>query len=163
MNSSLTILTAQPSVVHHYIAQLRDVSVQGDRMRFRRNMERIGEIMAYEVSKAFLYDPAQVTTPLGTAGTQRMRHPVVLTTVLRAALPLYTGFLKSYQSLLAYGSPLRTYIVAAIASRPGVEYVLKNMPECHIWAAAVDETLNHKYYIVPGLGDAGDLAFGEKK
>jgi uracil phosphoribosyltransferase len=218
MNSSLTILTAQPSVVHHYIAQLRDVSVQGDRMRFRRNMERIGEIMAYEVSKAFPYEQAQVTTPLGTAGTQRMRHPVVLTTVLRAALPLYNGFLnvfeeaesafigayrgphhadhsfdvemqyitspdlngkililidpmlatgksilKSYQSLLAYGSPLRTYIVAAIASRPGVEYVLKNMPECHIWAAAVDETLNHKYYIVPGLGDAGDLAFGEKK
>lgn len=218
MTPTLTILTGQPSVIHHYISQLRNVDVQGDRMRFRRNMERIGEIMAYEVSKAFPYDPAQVTTPLGTAATQRMRHPVVLTTVLRAALPLYNGFLnvfeqaesafigayrgphladhsfdvemqyitapdlngkililidpmlatgksilKSYQALLAYGTPLQTHIVAAIASRTGVEYVLENLPECRIWAGAVDETLNHKFYIVPGLGDAGDLAFGEKK
>jgi uracil phosphoribosyltransferase len=181
-------------------------------------MERIGEIMAYEVSKSFPYDPVQVTTPLGTAGTQQMRHPVVLTTVLRAALPLYNGFLnvfeeaesafigayrglhqadhsfevemqyitapdlngkililidpmlatgksilKSYEALLAYGTPLQVHIVAAIASRPGVQYVSQHLPECRIWAGSVDETLNHKYYIVPGLGDAGDLAFGEKK
>ncbi len=97
MAPSLTILTAQSSVVQHYIAQLRNVDVQGDRMRFRRNMERIGEIMAYELSKAFPYDPVQVTTPLGTAATQRMRHPIVLTTVLRAALPLYNGFLNVFE------------------------------------------------------------------
>jgi uracil phosphoribosyltransferase len=170
------------------------------------------------VSKSLPYEPAQVTTPLGTAKTQRIRYPVVLATVLRAALPLFNGFLnvfeeaesafigayrgphqadetfdiemnymtspslngkililidpmlatgksilKSYESLLTYGVPVQTYIVAAIASRPGVQYVQGHLPKCRIWAAAVDETLNYKYYIVPGLGDAGDLAFGEKK
>ncbi len=214
----LNILTEQPSVAHHFVAQLRNVDVQGDRMRFRRNMERLGEVMAYEVSKTLPYEPWQVTTPLGTAKTQRILYPVVLATVLRAALPLFNGFLnvfeeaesafigayrgphqadetfdiemnymtspnlngkililidpmlatgksilKSYESLLAYGTPVQTHIVAAIASRPGVQYVQGHLPKCRIWAGAVDEILNYKYYIVPGLGDAGDLAFGEKK
>jgi uracil phosphoribosyltransferase len=214
----LHILTEQPSVAHHFIAQLRNVEVQGDRMRFRRNMERLGEVMAYEVSKALPYETHQVTTPLGTARTQRMRYPVVLATVLRAALPLFNGFLnvfeeaesafigayrgphqsdetfdvemnyltapglngkililidpmlatgksmlKSYEALLAYGAPVQTHIVAAIASRPGVQYVQGHLPKCRIWAGAVDDTLNYKYYIMPGLGDAGDLAFGVKQ
>ncbi len=217
-NSSLFILTEQPSIGNHFVAQLRNIEVQRDRMRFRRNMERIGELLAYEISKALPFVSAQITTPLGTAHTQQLQHQPVLTTILRAGLPLFQGFLnvfdeaesafigayrgphqedhsfdiemkyltspsiegktlilidpmlatgksiiRSYETLLKHGQPAQVHIATAIASRAGTQYVLDNLPGCKIWTGAVDEELNHKFYIVPGLGDAGDLAFGEKR
>jgi uracil phosphoribosyltransferase len=211
------VFTEQPSIANHFIAELRDVRTQTDSMRFRKNLERLGELMAYEISKTMDFQPATVKTPLGVCHTELVVQPPVLSTILRAGLPLYQGFMnffdkaesafigayrsphrvdhsfdiemeyivtpdltgktlilidpmlatgksivKTYQALLEYGIPARTHIVAAIASRAGVSHVQNRLPECRLWMGALDEELNHKSYIVPGLGDAGDLSFGSK-
>ena len=212
------VFAHQPSIANQYLAELRDVTVQQDRMRFRRNLERLGELMAYEISKMLSYQNSTVQTPLGTATTQVLRHQPVLATIMRAGLPLHQGFLnyfdraesafagayrgyapgeeeafeiemdyisspdlsgktlilsdpmlatgrsleKVYHALLRYGTPAQTHIAAAIASPEGIRHVQRQLPQCHLWLGAIDDHLNDLSYIVPGLGDAGDLAFGEK-
>lgn len=206
------------SVFNEFIAQMRDVEIHRDRMRFRRNLERIGEIMAYEVSKKLNYAPKSVHTPLGVSEYGQIADSLVLATILRAGLPLHQGmlnyfdaadncFISAYRKhhqngtfeikieymscpdltgkvlilcdpmlatgqsmVLAYqaiaeraGKPSAVHTVAALASETGVEYTRRHMPEnTTIWVGAIDPELNAKSYIVPGLGDAGDLAFGEK-
>jgi uracil phosphoribosyltransferase len=211
------ILTEKPSVAHQFLAELRDVTLQRDPFRFRRNLERLGEVLAYEVSKSLIYSRVPIETSLGTATSLVLQQPPVLATVLRAGLPFHQGFLnvfdraecafvgayrgphlegedfeielnylsspdltgktlilidpmlatgksleKSYRALLRFGIPARTHAVAALAAPEGVEHLRQRMPECRLWVGAVDERLNHNFYIVPGLGDAGDLAFGAK-
>lgn len=210
------ILTETNSIASRFVTELRDVTVQTDSMRFRRNMERIGEVLAYEISKTFDFSAETIQTPLAPLAVQQPEKPV-LATVLRAGLPLYQGFLNyfdgaesafigayraahkednsfdvameylaapslegktliiidpmlatgkslvlSYQSLLKAGKPKAVHIAAAIGSRAGVEYLLANIPNATLWIGAVDESLNDHFYIVPGLGDAGDLAYGAK-
>ena len=212
------VFAHQPSIANQYIAELRDVTIQQDRMRFRRNLERLGELMAYEISKTLSYQNVAVQTPLGVATAQVLRKQPVLATIMRAGLPLHQGFLnyfdgaenafagayrgyapgqeetfeiemdyisspdlsgkililsdpmlatgrsleKVYHALLRYGIPAQTHIAAAIASPEGVRHVQRQLPQCHLWIGAIDDHLNELSYIVPGLGDAGDLAFGEK-
>lgn len=201
------------------MAEIRDVKVQGDRLRFRKNIERIGEVMAYEISKSLNYRTTAVTTPLGTSHIPLPSDPIVLTTILRAGLPFHHGFLEffdraenafisasrryneahtrfeiaveylsapsiegktllivdpmlatcgsldlSYKTLLSRGNPEALHIACIIASREGIETAMRIFPEkkTTIWAAAIDPELNEKAYIVPGLGDAGDLAYGER-
>ena len=212
------ILSQKPSVADHYIAELRDVGRQQDRMRFRRNMERIGELLAYEMSKTLTFKSEKVETPLGQAPSRSLLQPVVLATIMRAGLPFHQGFLnmfdgadnafigayrghhinaeeefevemdyitspdltgkilvlidpmlatgrsmeKVYHALLRFGIPSQTHIASVIASPEGVDYLQKRIPQCRLWLGAVDQKLNEQYYIVPGLGDAGDLAYGEK-
>ena len=214
----LHIISKSNSVLNHFLAQIRDVSVQKDSMRFRKNVERIGEIMAYEVSKILKYKNIDVQTPLGIKKTAIIADPIVLCSILRAGLALHTGFmaifdeaengfisayrhhydqddkfeiLVEYQAapsfknkililvdpMLATGqsivavlqklgldqNPKEIHIAVAIASPEGIEYLEKNLPDnYHLWIAAIDEKLNEKNYIVPGLGDAGDLAYGSK-
>lgn len=215
----LHILNEQNTVLNKFIAQIRDKSVQKDSMRFRRNMERIGEITAYEISKTFEYVPRVVETPLGEAAVGMIGDEIVVATILRAGLPYHQGFLNYFDDaqnafvsayrkstkdgkftvkveyiscgdlegktlllvdpmlatgsslVLAYnalcergGTPRHTHVAAVIASEQGIDYVQKNMPKqtTTIWAAAVDEELTSRAYIVPGIGDAGDLAYGEK-
>ncbi|WP_247237949.1 uracil phosphoribosyltransferase [Telluribacter sp. SYSU D00476] len=212
------ILSQKHSVADQFLAELRDVSIQTDRIRFRRNLERLGELLAYEISKTLPYGPTTVQTPLGVAPARTLRQPVVLATVLRASLPFHQGFLnmfdqaenafigayrghhinsdefsvemdyitspslqgktlilmdpmlatgrsleKVYHALLRFGIPAQTHVASVIASPEGVDYLRKRMPECRLWLGAVDDHLNEHYYIVPGLGDAGDLAFGPKE
>jgi uracil phosphoribosyltransferase len=211
------VLTEKASIANHFIAELRDEQVQKDSMRFRRNMERVGEMLAYEISKVLPYEQAQVITPLGIKETLLLQQQPVLATILRAGLPLYQGFInyfdkadsafigayrgkhkqdesfdielhyavapdlndrtlilidpmlatgksavKGYNSLLQYGLPKQIHLVATIASQEGISYVQEQLPLCQLWLGTVDEKLNNKAYIVPGLGDAGDLAFGAK-
>lgn len=211
-------LGADNSVLNHFIAQMRDKSVQKDSMRFRRNLERVGEVFAYEISKTLEYEPVSVETPLGIAECQLNRKPIVLSTILRAGLPLHQGLLNyfdnaenafiaayrkygkdnkfkihleyatnvaiegktlviadtmlatgaslllAYQKLIENGEPEHTHIVCAIASAEGVEYLSRNLPhkKVTLWVGAIDEELTNKSYIIPGLGDAGDLAYGYK-
>lgn len=208
------------SVLNQYVAELRDVNIQGDRMRFRRNIERIGELMAYEMSKELTYSVKQVRTPLGVAPVSTPDDEVVIATVFRAGLPLHTGFLNvfdragnafvsayryytdkecrtldvhieyiaapdlsektlllvdpmlatgesmelAWKALTTKGRPAKLQIACVIASRQGVEHLEKLFPEADVtlWCAAIDPELNERSYIVPGLGDAGDLAFGDK-
>ena len=208
----------QKSVMNRFIAELRDKQIQKDSLRFRRNLERIGELFAYEISKQLKYEERDVQTPLGIAKCQLPADKVVVASILRAGLPLHQGVLNIFDSaqnafiaayrkygkdnkfkiqmeyatmpsiegktvvlvdpmlatgssiILAYnkictnGEPLHTHIVAAIASRESLSLLSKNLPHSKItlWVGAVDEELTNKSYIVPGLGDAGDLAFGEK-
>jgi uracil phosphoribosyltransferase len=211
------VLTENASIANHFIAELRDQQVQKDSMRFRRNMERVGELLAYEMSKVLSYKQVQITTPLGSKETLLLQQQPILATILRAGLPLFQGFInyfdkansafigayrgkhkqdesfeielhyavapnlndqalilidpmlatgksavKAYKSLLQYGLPAQIHLVAAIASREGVAYIQQQLPQCQLWLGTIDDTLNHKAYIVPGLGDAGDLAFGSK-
>lgn len=212
-------LSDQNSVLNHFLAEIRDVAVHGDRLRFRRNIERIGEAMAYEISKVLPYSPIDVTTPLGVKATARLRDAVVVCSVLRAGLPLHTGFLNvfdaadngfisayryhpdggpdfeirveyqaiadldgktvllvdpmlatgqslvaAYRRLLQRGKPAVVHIAAVIAAPEGVAYLQEHLPaDCHLWIAALDDSLDARSYIVPGLGDAGDLAFGDKE
>ncbi|RDV14058.1 uracil phosphoribosyltransferase [Pontibacter diazotrophicus] len=214
--SNIHILTQTPSLANHFIAELRDVKVHGDSMRFRRNLERLGELLAYEISKKMLYKPATLTTPLADTQTMLLAEQPVLATILRAGLPLYNGMLnyfdraystfvgayrveeentelqimmeylastnlhdkililadpmlatgrslvKAYKGMLRHGKPKQVHIAAAIASPEGVAYVQQEMPEAILWLGALDDHLNERSYIVPGLGDAGDLAFGPK-
>lgn len=215
----LHILNQQNTVLNKFIAQIRDKSVQTDSMRFRRNMERIGEVMAYEISKTLEFQSCAVETPLGVAAVELPQDRIVIATILRAGLPFHQGFLNYFDDaqnafvsayrkstkdgkftvkveyiscgdlegktlllvdpmlatgsslVLAYnalcergGVPAHTHVAAVIASEQGVDYVMKNMPRqtATVWAAAVDEELTSRSYIVPGIGDAGDLAYGEK-
>ncbi|MCI4651616.1 uracil phosphoribosyltransferase [Phaeodactylibacter sp.] len=209
-------LSQTPSIANQFIAELRDINVQSDRMRFRRNLERLGEILAYEVSKTLAYMPKSVATPLGEAEVALSDQKVVLATILRAGLPMHQGmlhyfdhaesaFVSAYrkhhkdgsfdvhveyiscpdltgktliiadpmlatgasmslaiESLLEQGQPAAIHVVTAVAATAGVEHLQRVMPEAHLWVGAVDEELTAKSYIVPGLGDAGDLSYGEK-
>ncbi|WP_026727293.1 uracil phosphoribosyltransferase [Flavobacterium denitrificans] len=206
------------SVLNHFLGQIRNVNVQNDSMRFRRNIERIGEIMAYELSKTLPYKNVDIQTPLGIKKTTEIETDLVLCPILRAGLPLHNGFLNyfdhaensfvsacrfhpnnddhfeilvEYQAIsnlnnktvllldpmLATGqsivavhkklmenaTPSEFHIVVVIAAPEGIAHLEKNLPEnCHLWVASLDEKLNEKNYIVPGLGDAGDLAYGSK-
>ena len=212
------ILNKQNSILNKFLAQIRDKQIQQDSMRFRRNIERIGEIMAYEISKTLDYKPQMVETPLGEAQVEMIEDKVVLATVLRAGLPLHHGFLnyfddaqnafvsayrhhsksnefkivveyisscdlegktlilvdpmlatgaslvKTYEALCERcGRPARTIVASVIASEQGVDYAVNNMPKStSLWVGAVDSELTSKCYIVPGIGDAGDLCFGMK-
>jgi uracil phosphoribosyltransferase len=210
-------LSKHNSLLNHWVAELRDVAIQNDRMRFRRNIERIGEVAAYELSKTLRFKTVDITTPLGTATTSLLEAQPVLATILRAGLPLHQGmlnyfdkadnaFISAYRKhhpdgsfeisleylscpdlnnrvlilcdpMLATGAslvetiqaiqkkytPSQIHIVVTIASQKGIEHVEKELgADIPIWCAAIDPILNDKSYIVPGLGDAGDLAFGTK-
>ena len=207
------------SVLNQFLAEIRDVNVHGDPLRFRKNIERIGEIMAYEISKTMHYSPATVQTPLGVSQIPLITDKVVLSTILRAGLPFHQGFLEifdkaenafvsasrkynedhshfdivveylsspsiegktllivdpmiatcgslelAYKTLLKRGEPATIHIACVIASRQGIRSTLAFFPKdkTTIWAGAIDPDLNDRAYIVPGLGDAGDLAYGEK-
>ena len=212
------ILAQKNSLMNQFIAELRDTEIQKDSMRFRRNMERIGEIIAYEISKTFEYKSSEITTPLGISKMNLPISKVVNATILRAGLPFHNGILNyfdnsenafisahrkyhkdgtftiqfehlsspdiegkvlilsdpmlasgasmeiSYKAIIERGTPKHTHIVTIIASNQGINYVKKhiNMKNVTIWAGDVDDELTSKSYIVPGLGDAGDLAFGSK-
>ena len=211
------ILGRTNSIFNQFIAEIRDVEVQQDSMRFRRNLERMGEIMAYELSKTLDYKMELVTTPLGEAEVGLIADEIVIGTILRAGLPLHNGVLNyfdkaqnafisayrkhhkdntfevqveylsspnldgkvliltdpmlatgssmilAFKGLLNKGTPKHTHIVANIASKEGLAFVERNMPEnTTIWIGAVDDELTVQSYIVPGLGDAGDLAYGNK-
>lgn len=211
-------LVKQRSVVSHFIAELRDVNVQKDPMRFRRNLERIGEVIALEISRTMAYETIEVTTPLGVAETEAMVEQPVLATILRAGLPLHQGMLNYFdradsafvsayrkhrkgedafdieveylsspsledrvvvlcdpmlatgksmvlvqKALLRLGKPKALHVVAAIASAEGLEYAKRHLPPgTRFWIGAIDEEMTAQAYIVPGLGDAGDLAYGAK-
>ena len=211
-------LSQQHSVFNQYMAEIRDVSVQNDSMRFRRNLERVGEIMAYEISKTLDYETHIVTTPLGVSDCRVLVSQPVLATILRAGLPLHQGFLNyfdhaentfvsayrihhnnddafdveveylaspelegktvilcdpmlatgssmvlAYKALLARGVPRHIHVATVIASEQGIQFVEQSMPaETTVWTGAVDKELTSRSYIVPGLGDAGDLAYGSK-
>jgi uracil phosphoribosyltransferase len=213
------ILAGKGSLIDRFIAELRDVNVQQDRMRFRRNLERIGEVIGYELSKKLAWQEDVVTTPLGDANVLKLDSQPVLATILRAGLPLHQGLLNyfdaadnafisayrmnhkdngsfdvrveylssplvegrvvilsdpmlatglsmvlAYKALLRKGTPKHLHIVTAIASAQGLEYLKSHLPSnCTIWIAALDEELTAHSYIVPGLGDAGDLAYGTKE
>ena len=207
------------TILNQFVAQMRDHKIQKDSMRFRRNLERLGEIFAYEISKTLEYSVKEVTTPLGIAQMRTHDDKVVVATILRAGLPLHQGILNyfddaqnafvaayrkydkgegfhinieyastpdldgktliladtmlatgasleiAYNKLLEQGTPKHTHIVCPISSAYAVEYLQKNIDGEHVtlWVAAIDEELTSKSYIVPGLGDAGDLAYGIKK
>ena len=209
-------LSEQYSLLCDWISEIRDQEIQQDRMRFRRNLERIGEVAAYEISKGLAYADKEVQTPLGTATAKVLKTQPVITTILRAGLPLHQGLLnffdkadngfisayrkhqrdgsfeirldyvscpelegrvvivadpmlatgaslvKTIQYLREEGHPSEIHIVVAIACTVGIEYVLREEPHCRIWCGAIDDELTAKGYIVPGLGDAGDLAYGNK-
>lgn len=206
------------SVLNNYVAQMRDRLIQKDRMRFRINLERVGNIFAYEISKTLSYSVKPVTTPLGIANVPTIDDKIVVSTILRAGLPLHKGILDYYEDaenafvaafrkydkgddfhinieyataphldgkvliladtmlatgssievaysrLLENGKPSYTHLVCPISSVFAVEYLQKHIPDTHmtLWTAALDEELTSHSYIVPGLGDAGDLAYGEK-
>ena len=212
----IKILSDTNSIANRFVAQLRDTIVQKDPMRFRRNLERIGEVMAYEISKTLRYTSRDVETPLGIANMALPDQSVVLATILRAGLPFHQGFLNYFDDagnafisayrkhhkdgtfeieleyvscpdltgkvliisdpMLAtgasmnlalaeiknHGTPGQIHVATAIASKQGLNYLQRNNPDVHIWMAALDEELTAKSYIVPGLGDAGDLAYGAK-
>ncbi|WP_130734791.1 uracil phosphoribosyltransferase [Flavobacterium sp. J27] len=211
-------ISEENSILNHFLAQIRDVSIQKDSMRFRKNIERIGEIMAYELSKTLEYKSIQVQTPLGIKNTTQISDNVVLCSILRAGLALHTGFMNifdaadngfvsayryhpnndtefeirvEYQAapnlenktlilidpMLATGQsivavlhklhleqkPKEIHVAVAIAAPEGIQFLEENLPgNVHLWVAALDEKLNEKNYILPGLGDAGDLAYGIK-
>ena len=214
----LYILSQQASIIHQFIAEIRDVEVQKDRMRFRRNLERIGEIAALEISKKMDYKDKEITTPLGIAIIPQLMEQPVVATILRAGIPMHHGILNyfdkadnafvsayrrhhkdgsfdirldylsspplnnrililadpmlatgssivmTFKEMLQKGKPRHTHIVCAIASSQGIEHVRSHLPnDVTIWAGAVDDELTAQAYIVPGLGDAGDLAFGVKE
>ncbi|TXD49801.1 uracil phosphoribosyltransferase [Polaribacter sp. IC073] len=206
------------SILNKFIAEIRDVAIQKDSLRFRRNIERIGEILSYELSKNLSYKPIDVVTPLGEKSIEKPTNDIVLCSILRAGLPLHQGllnyfddaenaFISAYrthpvnntaseivveyfaspsianktllladpmlatgQSLVAvyeaikkYGAPKELHIVAVIAAKEGIDFIKPHFPEnTHLWVATIDPELTDKGYIVPGLGDAGDLAFGSK-
>ena len=209
-------LSDQHSLVSNWVSELRDVDFQNDRMRFRRNLERIGEVTAYEISKKLAWQEKEITTPLGIANCKVLTEQPVLATILRAGLGMHTGllnyfdkgenaFISAYRKhhpdgsfeisleymscpeidgkviiisdpMIATGASLvkaihylkeegeirELHIVCAIACTVGIEYVLRAEPKATIWCGDIDDELTAKGYIVPGLGDAGDLAFGQK-
>jgi uracil phosphoribosyltransferase len=207
------------SILNQFVAELRDVHIHGDKLRFRKNLERIGAVMAYEISKALHYKPVDIQTPLGVKTVSVPGEQIVLATVLRAGLPFHQGFLTcfdsadnafiaasrkygdshsaftielgylsspsiegktliiidpmlatgssldaGYRQLLQRGNPARIHVACVIASRQGIDAACKLFPDSKtvIWAATIDPHLDERAYIVPGLGDAGDLAYGGK-
>ncbi|WP_346238670.1 uracil phosphoribosyltransferase [Niabella insulamsoli] len=209
-------LSENHSLLTNWISELRDVEVQHDRMRFRKNLERIGEILAYEISKELPFEVKETQTPLGFSDSKVLKEQPVLATILRAGLALHQGLLnyfdkadnafisayrkhhkdgtfeieveyisspelddriliisdpmlatgaslvKTIRHLKLEGGPREIHIAAAIACVEGIEYVSREVPEAKIWCGDIDEELTAKGYIVPGLGDAGDLAYGSK-
>jgi uracil phosphoribosyltransferase len=209
-------LSQDYSILCDWIAEIRDQSVQTDRMRFRRNLERIGEIAGYEISRHLPYIEKEIQTPLGISNSKVLKSQPVLATILRAGLPLHQGLLnvfdradnafisayrkherdgsfeismsyitspelegriliisdpmlatgssmvKTVQQLRSEGNPADIHIVTAIACTVGIEYLRRALPTCKVWCGAIDDELTAKGYIVPGLGDAGDLSFGSK-
>lgn len=211
-------LCSENSIVHTFINQLRNEVTQKDSMRFRKNVERIGEILAYEISKQLLYTPTEVTTPLTVYKGMEQKDQVVICSVLRAGLPLHQGILNYfdsaentfisayrhhtgngddfeivveylaspslenkvviladpmlatgqsmvavYKALVQMGTPKQIHLAAIIGANQGIDFVTEHFPaDTHLWIAAIDTELNAKGYIVPGLGDAGDLAYGPK-
>ncbi len=207
------------SILNQYVSEIRNVEVQNDRLRFRRNLERIGEIMAYEMSKTFTYSVKDIQTPLGIAKVSTPDNQLVISTILRAGLPFHQGFLSyfdsaenafvsayrkykdtlkfdihveylaspriagktliitdpmlatggsmelSYQAMLTKGKPSEIHVACIIASQAAVDFIASKFPEDRttIWCAAIDPEIDSHSYIVPGLGDAGDLAYGEKE
>lgn len=208
------------SIINNFVAEVRNVEVQDDRMRFRKNLERIGELMAYEISKTLDYEKVTVTTPLAEKDTNILVDQPVLATILRAGVPMHQGFLNVFDKadnafiaayrkydknedyeirieyysaakidgrvlilvdpMLATGSsmvqclegllhgemkPKKLHLVSIIASAEGVDYVKKKLSkyDATLWVGSIDDELTAKAYIVPGLGDAGDLAYGEKE
>jgi len=214
----INIIGSNNSIFNQFISEIRDEHIQKDSMRFRRNMERLGEIFAYELSKKLCYETKQICTSLGIAEVAVLKSQPVVGTILRAGLPLHQGVLNyfdkaenafisayrkyekdgsfdveveyisapsiedkvliitdpmlatgssmalAYKALLKKGKPKHTHIVSIIASKEGIDYICKTLPmnNITIWVGAVDDELTVKSYIVPGLGDAGDLAFGNK-
>ncbi|OMP32192.1 uracil phosphoribosyltransferase [Mangrovimonas sp. DI 80] len=206
------------SILNSFIAEMRNVDIQKDPMRFRRNIERTGEILGYELSKILNYEPKTITTPLGNSKNNLLSNDIVLCSVLRAGVPLHNGLLNyfdkaenafisayrhhkanpesfeiiveylacpdlnnktliladpmlatgqsmvaTYEALKPFGTPKEVHLVSVIGATEGVHYVTEHFSEnTHLWIAAVDDQLNSHGYIVPGLGDAGDLAFGQK-
>ena len=209
-------LSEHHSLVSNWISELRDTSIQGDRMRFRRNIERIGEVAAYEISKGLPFEERDTTTPLGIAKQKVLQQQPVLATILRAGMPLHQGmlnyfdradnaFIAAYRKhhrdgsfeisleyiscpplddrtvilcdpMLATGASLvktieflkregqykDIHVVSVIACTEGIDFLRRHEPNVKMWCGAIDEELTAKGYIVPGLGDAGDLAYGEK-
>ena len=209
-------LSDQHSLISNWVSELRDVEVQNDRMRFRKNLERIGEVAAYEISKTLAWEEKEITTPLGIANCKVLKSQPVLATILRAGLGLHNGllnyfdigenaFISAYRKhkpdgtfdisieylscpeidgkvliisdpMIATGASLvkaiqylkvegvikEIHIVCAIACTVGIEFVLREQPKATIWCGDIDDEITGKGYIVPGLGDAGDLAFGQK-
>jgi uracil phosphoribosyltransferase len=209
-------LSEQHSLVSNWVGELRSVEIQTDRMRFRRNLERIAEVAAYEISQQLEWEEVEIQTPLGIATCKRLKEQPVLATILRAGLPMHNGMLnyfdkadnafisayrkhhvdgsydinleymscppidervviisdpmlatgaslvKTIQYMKADGAPSQIHIVVAIACTVGIEYVLREQPDATIWCGEIDDELTAKGYVVPGLGDAGDLAFGTK-
>ncbi len=211
-------LCEKDSLAQQFVAEIRDAVIQKDRMRFRRNLERIGEITALEISRILKWEDYEVTTPLGTAQCRRLAEQPVLATILRAGLPLHQGLLNYFdqadcafiaayrkhdlenedlftinmeyvtspalsnrtliladpmlatgqsivatiKELYASGKPKHIHIATAIAATEGIAYIKEHLTGVTVWAGAVDDELTAKAYIVPGLGDAGDLCFGEK-
>lgn len=209
-----------PSIMSQYMRELRDVNIQGDRMRFRANIDRIGQLMAYEISKRIAYEDVVIRTPLAECVCQQPAEKIVIATILRAGLPFHHGFLQifdraenafvsayrkynrdgdsfdvlveymaspsmegktlilvdpmlatgtsmelGYRALLRKGTPKSIHVAAVIASEKSVQYVRDNFPDdkTTVWCGAIDPEINSHSYIVPGLGDAGDLAYGEKE
>ena len=213
------ILSKEDSIFNKFIAEIRDREIQRDSMRFRRNLERIGEVMGYEISRSLNYVSRIVETPLGEASVEMISDKIVLATILRAGLPMHQGFLNyfddaesafvsayrksskdgsfkvkveyisscdlegktliladpmlatgtslvlAYEALIAKGGePAHTHVASIIASEQGIDYASRHLPsrKTTMWLGAVDAELTSRSYIVPGIGDAGDLAFGEK-
>ena len=207
----------KPSILNMFVSEIRSITIQRDRMRFRRNIERIGEILSYEMSKTLSSDSVSIETPLGNSEIIMPKDDVVICSILRAGLPFHNGILNyfdkaenafisayrhhlnstdfeiiveyiaspnlenktlvlvdpmlatgqslalTYEALKSHGTPKQIHLLSAIGAQTGVDYIKDKFPEnTHLWIAAVDKTLNDKGYIVPGLGDAGDLAFGPK-
>jgi uracil phosphoribosyltransferase len=209
-------ISTNHSLVNQYVTELRDVDIQSDRLRFRKNLERLGAIFAYEISKKLDYADIEVETPMGIAASKIIANQPVLATILRAGIPLHQGFLQffdqadnafvsayrrhrkdgtfeismdhvscpridnrpliicdpmlatgqsmntSIEALLSFGQPSQIHIAVVIASTEALENLSRTHPEVTIWTAAIDEELTARSYIVPGLGDAGDLAYGKK-
>jgi uracil phosphoribosyltransferase len=209
-------LGKQHSLLSNWVSELRDVEVQNDRMRFRKNLERIGEVAAYEISKTLAWEEKEITTPLGIASCKVLQSQPVLATILRAGLGMHNGLLnyfdkgenafisayrkhhadgsfdinieymscpeledkvliisdpmiatgaslvKAIQYLKEEGVSKEIHIVCAIACTVGIEFILRDQPKAIIWCGDIDDEITAKGYIVPGLGDAGDLAFGQK-
>ena len=213
----INILDSKKSILNKFISEIRNIDIQKDSMRFRRNIERIGEILAYEISQSLSYEKNTVSTPLGTKIMETPKKDIVLCSILRAGLPLHNGllnyfddaenaFISAYRNHLTetefeikveyfaspslegktliladpmlatgrslvsvfeglknHGTPKEIHVACVIGSNEGIDYIKKHLPEnSQLWIATVDEKLNSHGYILPGLGDAGDLAFGIK-
>jgi len=211
-------VSKQNSILNKFITEIRDKTIQTDSLRFRTNIERMGEIISYEMSKTLNYKPQNITTPLGTKQMQVLDDKIVLASILRAGLPLHMGVLRIfddaenafisayrhhpdnsddfkiridyvatpsiedkilvlvdpmlatgqslvavYNKLVKFGKPKKLHVISIIGSKQGIDYIDKHLPEnTQLWIADFDQKLNDKGYIVPGLGDAGDLAYGKK-